>query len=96
MRGHPTIQRFKADNCFHFESFGILASSLATLPALESIVLGHEELGNEQLQPELLEDLPAIVHPEHITTLLLSPSLRSINLMNSTYQIQFVKQSRSP
>jgi hypothetical protein len=28
--------------------------------------------------PDDLEDLPAMEHPEHITTLLLSPSLRSV------------------
>jgi hypothetical protein len=81
IRGHPTIQRFETDNSFHFDSFGILASALATLPSLESIRLHHAEL-DEELQPELLEDLPAIVHPECITTLLLSPSLRSVRFGN--------------
>jgi hypothetical protein len=81
IRGHPTIQRFATDNSFHFDSFGILASALATLPALESIFLHHGEL-IEELQPELLEDLPAIVHPERITALLLSPSLRSVRFGN--------------
>jgi hypothetical protein len=81
IRGHPSIQRFETDNSFRFDSFGILASALATLPALESLGLHHAELF-EELQPEHLEDLPAIVHPERITTLLLSPSLRSVRIPN--------------
>jgi hypothetical protein len=31
-----------------------------------------------ELHPEYLEDLPVIEHPEHMTTLLLSPSLRNV------------------
>jgi hypothetical protein len=73
IRGHPTIQRFETSNTFHIDSFGILASALATLPALESTVLLHEQLYGDDL-----EDLHAMEHPEHITTLLLSPSLRSV------------------
>jgi hypothetical protein len=72
IRGHPTIQRFETDASFHVDSFGILASALATLPVLESAILTHD------IWHEHLEDLPDIEHPEHITTLLLSPSLRSV------------------
>jgi hypothetical protein len=70
IRGHPTIQRFETSCSFHFDSFGIIASALATLPALESAVLYHDAVEND--------DLPDMEHPEHITTLLLSPSLRSV------------------
>jgi hypothetical protein len=53
---------------------------LATLPALESAILGHADiLGNADFEDHVdLEDLHAMEHPEHITTLLLSPSLRSV------------------
>jgi hypothetical protein len=78
IRGHPTIQRFETRMCFHFDSFGIIASGLATLPALESVYLFHVEMEHDDLQPELLEDLPYMEQPEHVTTLLLSPSLRSV------------------
>jgi hypothetical protein len=73
---HPTIQRFAKANCFQFDSFGIIASALASLPALESASLYHDDLEEEDGEP--LEDLPAMEHPEHTTTLLLSPSLRSV------------------
>jgi hypothetical protein len=66
---HPTIQRFETVNCFQFHSFGILASALASLPALESTDLGHAYLEEEDGEP--LENLPAMEHPEHMTTLLL-------------------------
>jgi hypothetical protein len=50
---------------------------LDTLPALESASLGHEELVEDDYLEDH-EDLPVMEHPEHITTLLLSPSLRSV------------------
>jgi hypothetical protein len=78
IRGHPTIQKFETGYIFQFHSFDILASALATLPALESTTLEHAELEPEELHPEHLEDLPVIEQPEHMTTLLLSPSLRSV------------------
>jgi hypothetical protein len=74
IRGHPTIQRFVTERSFHFESFGIIASALATLPALESVSLNHADLEDDVD----LEGLHAMEHPEHMTTLLLSQSLRSV------------------
>jgi hypothetical protein len=86
IRGHPTIQRLETEGSFHFESFGIITSALATLSALETAFLGHTVLEDNELQPEHLEDLPAIEHPEHITTLLLSPSLRSVEFKSFCFQ----------
>jgi hypothetical protein len=60
-------------NCFQFASFGILVSALASLPALESTALGHDYVYVEEDDDD--DDLPAMEHPEHMTTLLLSPSL---------------------
>jgi hypothetical protein len=74
IRGHPTIQRFVTERSFHFESFGIIASALATLPALESAWLWRALLEDD----DDLEDQPTMEHPEHMTTLLLSQSLRSV------------------
>lgn len=61
IRGNPTIQRFETEHSFHFESFGIIASALATLPALESAILGH---GAEYVEEEEgdLEDLHVLEH----------------------------------
>jgi hypothetical protein len=81
IRGHPTIQRFDTMCSFHFDSFGILASALASLPALESTDFKHaylEEEEEEEEDDDDDDDLPAIEHPGHMTTLLLSPSLRSV------------------
>jgi hypothetical protein len=78
IRGHPTIQRFEIDNCFQFDSFGILASALATLPALESTSLGRVDLEEEEEDDDDVENLNIMEHPEHITTLLRSPSLLSV------------------
>jgi hypothetical protein len=46
IRGHPTIQRLETGNGFNYHSSGILASALATLPALESIVFSACHDGN--------------------------------------------------
>jgi hypothetical protein len=75
IRGHPTIQRLETGNGFNYHSSGTIAAALATLPALESIVFQHAMTETDE---EDLEDLPAFEHPEHITTLLLSPSLRHV------------------
>jgi hypothetical protein len=97
IRGHPTIQRFDTMCSFHFDSFGILASTLASLPALESTDFKHAYLEEEEEDDDDDDDdLPAIEHPGHMTTLLLSPSFDPSNSMSSTSHIRFVKQSRSP
>jgi hypothetical protein len=70
IEGHPSIQRFETHDSFDFSTFGILLSALATLPALESTVLGHAE--------ELTGAPITLHHPEQLTTLLRSPSLRSV------------------
>jgi hypothetical protein len=64
---HPSIQRFETRDSFEFSTFHILLSALTSLPALESIVLGHAEWSEDDF-----------VNPEQITTLLRSPSLRSV------------------
>jgi hypothetical protein len=69
IRGHPTIQRFETSVSFDEDSLSLLLPALATLPALESIDLSDNEY-----------DVPAFEHPEHLTTLLLSTSLRSVTL----------------
>jgi hypothetical protein len=71
IRGHPTIQRFETRDSFEYESFGLVLPALATLPALESTALE----GCLYAQPYI-----AFLHPEHLTTLLLSTSLRSVTL----------------
>jgi hypothetical protein len=98
IRGHPTIQRFVTERSFHFESFGIIASALATLPALESAWLWRALLEDD----DDLEDQPTMEHPEHMTTLLLSQSLRSVEFgqfyfPNSVCQaIALALKTRSP
>ena len=68
IHGHPTITSFKGGRYFHCESWDALYSTLATLPALESIHL-------EQTAPDFE---PALAHPESLTELLRAPSLRSV------------------
>jgi hypothetical protein len=84
IRGHPTIQRFETGDTFQLESFGILASALATMPALESLLLRHALFENEEYEPP--ENHPAVEHPEHITMLLLSLSLRSVEFRHFRFQ----------
>jgi hypothetical protein len=69
IRGHPTIAGFETTDslCFDDRSLGLILPALATMPALESIDL------DAQCEH-------AFEHPEHLTTLLLSRSLRSVTL----------------
>jgi hypothetical protein len=67
IRGHPTIQKFETSDSFDDASLGLLLPALATLPALESI----------DIEAECVH---ACDHPEQLTTLLLSRSLRSVTL----------------
>jgi hypothetical protein len=67
IREHPTIQTFKTSEMVDDQAMGLLLPALATLPALESI----------DLQAEFVH---AFEHPEHLTTLLMSRSLRSVAL----------------
>jgi hypothetical protein len=69
IRGHPTIQRFETSESFDDASLGLLLPALATLPALESIDLEAE-------------CVLACDHPEQLTALLLSRSLRSVELVS--------------
>jgi hypothetical protein len=77
-QGHPSIQRFETSDSFDFSTFDILLSALATLPALQSTVLGHAEwpsgADDEFVNPEHI----TLQHPEKLTTLLRIPSLRSV------------------
>jgi hypothetical protein len=68
LRGHPTITSFKGGDNFPYEFVDSLYSSLATLPALESISLCGWQQHTEA----------ALAHPESLTELLRVPSLRSV------------------
>jgi hypothetical protein len=73
IRGHPTITSFKGGNSLSYESLDSFYSALATLPALESIVLSS---GEPQTR---VEDESALAKPESLTELLRVPSLRSVS-----------------
>jgi hypothetical protein len=72
IRGHPMIRSF--DSCYNFpyESMDSLYSSLATLPALESITLSNTR---RQARP----DESTLAHHKSLTKLLRVPSLRSVS-----------------
>jgi hypothetical protein len=75
IRGHPTITSFDSisngESGFPYESLDALYSTLATLPALEYVLL---------IQPEQrLPDESALGNPESLTELLRVPTLRSFH-----------------
>jgi hypothetical protein len=75
IRGHPTITHFEDRmglSDFPYASSDALYSALASLPALESLILSNSK---RQVQPE---DEPALAHPESLTELLRAPSLRFV------------------
>jgi hypothetical protein len=83
IRGHPTMRRFEdgrneGDN-FPYESLDALYSALATLPALESLVLSN---GGRRAQPE---NESTLAHPESLTNLLRVPSLKSVYFDRFTF-----------
>jgi hypothetical protein len=86
IHGHPTIQRFETIGSIDFFRFSIPLTALSTLPALESVVLGHED------HFEGRGDGPIIQRPEQLTNLLQSPSLRSVELNKFYRQVQYAKQ----
>jgi hypothetical protein len=74
IHGHPTTTSFVVDRNFPYESLDVLYSTLATLPALESI-----RLCRRQIRPE---DESALSHPESLTELLRVRSLRSVRFQS--------------
>jgi hypothetical protein len=72
IRGHPTITSFDSSFAFSYETTNSLYSALATLPALESIVLSSDGLHTRP------EDESALAHHESLGRLLRVPSLRFV------------------
>jgi hypothetical protein len=73
IRGRPNITRYNDGDNFPYESLDTLFSALATLPALEYLVLASCQ---HQIRPE---DASALAHPESLTELLRVPSLLSVS-----------------
>jgi hypothetical protein len=69
IHGHPMISELSSLGC-SFKNFGPWCSALATLPSLESVILGLRE-------PEI-EDQRLLVNPEPLTELLRAPALRFV------------------
>jgi hypothetical protein len=69
---HPTITCFEGGDTVPYEASDALYSTLATLPALESIRLSNNGLNTR------LEDESALANPESMTQLLRVRSLRSV------------------
>jgi hypothetical protein len=63
IHGHPTITSFEGGGMYPYESLETLFSTLATLPALESVSIRDES---------------TLAYPESLTELLRVPSLRSV------------------
>jgi hypothetical protein len=83
IRGHPTITSFEdrmngGDN-FSYEFLDVLYAALATLPALETLVLSY---GGGQARPE---NEHTLAHPESLTDLLRAPSLQSVCFESFTF-----------
>jgi hypothetical protein len=71
IHGHPTITCFEdKSGDFPYESLDAVYSALATLPALEFIILSRR-----RIRPE---DESALAHPESLTKLLRITSLQSV------------------
>jgi hypothetical protein len=83
IRGHPTITSFGdvtyRGDYFPYEYSDALYAALATLPALESLVVSY---GGRQVRPE---DEHTLAHPESLTDLLRSPSLQSVCFDDFTF-----------
>jgi hypothetical protein len=73
IHGHPMITSFKDSGMFPFQSLDTLYSTLATLPALESITLSNRGLHLRA------EDESTLANPESLTELLRVPALRSVS-----------------
>jgi hypothetical protein len=85
IRGHPTIARFdESRGGFPNECLDTLDSALATLPALESIILCKQQ-----------DDESTMAHSESLTELLRVPSLRSVCLIVSRSDPLFAKQQQT-
>jgi hypothetical protein len=69
IQGHPAITHFNAS--VSIEGIDILCSAMATLPNLESAVLGHQNLGRD-------EEVPTFQSQESMTEFLRAPSLRVV------------------
>jgi hypothetical protein len=72
IHGYPSIRIFVCLGMFPFESMNTLYSALATLPALESIVISNRGVDTR------LEDESALANPESLTELLRLPNLRFV------------------
>jgi hypothetical protein len=70
IRGHPTIISLQDHGMFPYESLETLCSTLATLPALESVSFGAPAVRQA--------DESTLVNPESLTAILRVPSLRSV------------------
>jgi hypothetical protein len=70
---NPTITRVEGGDMIPDEYMDVLYSALATLPALESLILSNT---GRQARPE---DESTIAHHESLTELLRVPSLRSVH-----------------
>jgi hypothetical protein len=70
IHGHPTIIRFEGGEGFPYESVDALYAALATLPALESIRLGTQGVGQG--------DETVLANPDSFTELLRVPTLRCV------------------
>jgi hypothetical protein len=75
--GHPSITSLQDNGRFPYESFDTLFSSLATLPALESVTLRAPEVGQA--------DESALADPESLTELLRVPTLRSVRFFRFSF-----------
>jgi hypothetical protein len=71
--GHPSIKLLQDNGRFPYESLDTLFSTLATLPALESVTLRAPEVRQA--------DESNLAHPESLTKLLRAPSLRFVYLI---------------
>jgi hypothetical protein len=70
IHGHPFITSLQDHGMFPYESLEALFSTLATLPALESVTLGAPVARQV--------DESTLAHPESLTDLLRVPTLRSV------------------